>query len=391
MTGRLPPAGRPLGGDAWGAALSGFLRPREEGERFAAALGERFGGAVIRLHPSGRAALRSVLLACRTLRPERPEVVLGAYTCWSVPAAIRRTGLVPRPVDLDPETLDFDAAALAGVDGEKVAAVVTHHLCGLPNDTARLEEAARSWGAFLVDDGAQAFGARFRGGAVGSAGAAGILSFGRGKGLPALGGGAVVIPGGSPLAGVIPDGAPPVRGGGGVILAVLHGLFFRPSLYGIPAVLPFLHVGETNYDENFAEGRPSGSEAALGARLLSSEPEDRAGRIRIAAEYREGLAGVPGIRIPTPIEGAEPSYIRFPLLLPAHAKERFIARAAPLGASPYYPAPVTAIPAAAPIETGGPWPGAESIAARLVTLPVHPRVGERERRRLMEMVREAVR
>lgn len=387
---RIPPAGRPLGPDAWRAALSGCLRPRQGAARFTAALADRFGGAEVMLHGSGRAALASALLACRALRPERGEVVLGAYTCWSVPAAIRRAGLEPRPVDLDPGTLDFDPGALDRVDGRRVVALVTHHLCGVPNDTDRLRERAESWGAFLVDDAAQAFGARLRGQPVGGGGAVGILSFGRGKGLPALGGGALLLPDRSPLAGALPERAAPRPGAGGVLRALLHGLFFRPRLYGIPAALPFLGVGETVYEENFPDGPPAGSEAALGALLLASEEEDRGARNRIALAYAEGLRGLPGADLPRPAEGAEPSYIRFPLLLPADGKIRFLRRGTSLGASPYYPAPVTRIPGA-PESPGGPWPGADSIAERLVTLPVHPRVGEGDRNRLIRLAGEALR
>ena len=87
-----------------------------------------------------------------------------------MPAAAVRAGLKIRLVDVDPETLDFDDDSLERCDWGRVAALVTHNLFGLPNETKRLERLAEREGFLLIDDAAQAFGARRGGRAAGSAG-----------------------------------------------------------------------------------------------------------------------------------------------------------------------------------------------------------------------------
>lgn len=393
MTRRVPPAGHPFGAGDVASAFAGWGRPGREAERFRALLAADLGGVEVRLRSSGRDALLATLLACRALRPDRKDVIVGAYTCWSVPAAIRRAGLRARPLDLDPATLDFDDDALATEDGRSVLAIVTHHLCGFPNDTARLAEAAKRWGCFLIDDAAQAYGGRFGGRPLGTTGDAGVLSFGRGKGCPALAGGAVVFAAGSPLAGALPPPQPAVRGSGEVARAALHALFFRPALYGVPASLPFLRVGVTVYDEAFPTGGPSGAGAAIGARLLRSMAAERERRRAVAGELRALFAELPGIVVPVGRAGGESAPIRLPLLFPANGRARYLARAARLGASGYYPAPVTRIPRF-PRESlagEGPWPGAEAIAARLVTLPVHRASPASDRDELVRIAREECR
>jgi dTDP-4-amino-4,6-dideoxygalactose transaminase len=72
---------------------------------------------------SGRAALTVLLQALRR-EPGRREVVIPAYTCFSVPSAIARAGLTVRLCDVDPKTLDLDLNALVRLDLSRVVAIV---------------------------------------------------------------------------------------------------------------------------------------------------------------------------------------------------------------------------------------------------------------------------
>ena len=57
---------------------------------------------------SGKAALTLILQALKELHPERNEVLIPAFTCYSVPSSIVRAGLKVKLCDISPDTLDFD-------------------------------------------------------------------------------------------------------------------------------------------------------------------------------------------------------------------------------------------------------------------------------------------
>src|SRR4029077_3784186 len=128
---------------------------RDDGSRH---LAEHLGVANPVFVSSGRAAL-AILLKELCRHSDRREVVIPAYTCFSVPSAIARSGLTIRLCDVDPKTLDLDLNALVRLDLERALCIVPSGLYGLPGDLVTLEQIARRWGTSLVDDAAQCLGA----------------------------------------------------------------------------------------------------------------------------------------------------------------------------------------------------------------------------------------
>jgi perosamine synthetase len=110
----LPPTAAPLEArDLWYAVAGLF-----SADRAIAALEEEisrdFGVRHVFLLESGKAALALTLRALRAAQsaPARHQVVVPAYTCFSVPAAVLAAGLSPVVCDIDPATFDFDHAQL---------------------------------------------------------------------------------------------------------------------------------------------------------------------------------------------------------------------------------------------------------------------------------------
>jgi dTDP-4-amino-4,6-dideoxygalactose transaminase len=93
-------------------------------------------------------------------------VIVPAYTCYSVPAAIERAGLKPRLCDIDPATLAW-TTGLGHCDFSRTLAVISANLYGLPNALGEIEAFAAP-NVFLLDDAAQALGAKLDGRAAGS-------------------------------------------------------------------------------------------------------------------------------------------------------------------------------------------------------------------------------
>lgn len=128
------------------------------------------------------------------------EVIIPANTFIATAEAALYVGARPRFVDVLPDTLLIDPAAVEAAVNEKTAAVVGVHLFGQMCDTEALAAIAAKHGIALVEDAAQAHGARFAGKRAGSVGVATGFSFYPGKNLGALGDAGGVVTGDADLA-----------------------------------------------------------------------------------------------------------------------------------------------------------------------------------------------
>ena len=127
---------------------------------------------------NGTAALHAALEALGV--GEGDIVVTTPLTFVATANAVRFAGGTPVFADVDPETYNLAPRAVEEVvreHGDDVAAVIAVHLYGLPADVAPLREVADAHDLALVEDAAQAHGARYRGDRVGSLGDAACFSF----------------------------------------------------------------------------------------------------------------------------------------------------------------------------------------------------------------------
>jgi dTDP-4-amino-4,6-dideoxygalactose transaminase len=297
---------------------------------------------------------------------------MGAYTCFSVPAAAVASGLRVRLVDVTGRG-QIDAKALARLPLERAAAVVVCNLFGIPELLEPVRELAHAAGALVIDDAAQALGARSHEGPVGGRGDAGILSFGRGKPLSGLGGGAIVArawPG--ELPGAYPPASAPWRA---LARATVYDVALHPLVFRALSAVPALGIGETRFDVDFRRGPIDAASLTLAAALL---PElDAAARRReeqalaLAQGFEERTSLVP-LLTPKGAVGVYPRlFAQAPSAEGRDAALRALARAG-AGASGFYPSALDRVPALRPqlAEPTG-YPGARDLAARLLTLPTH--------------------
>ena len=361
----VPPVAVPFG--AMRVAATVFAFDSRSVSHFAQSLASSSGATLVALYGSGRAALSSLLEPTR--RSDRDEVVLPAYTCWSVPAAVVRAGMRVRLIAVAPRTLVADREASRSVPLDRVAAIVLPHAfayCGEVRN-ALAEVAFRDPDVLRIEDAAQAWPVD-----VSLAADALILSFARGKPLPLGGGGALLHRSTTPQEATA---ASPV-GLGSALALTAAALLARPAVYRIPRAFPFLGIGTTVYDPDFDVNTPFLRwQASLGLRLLPLLPEWNAARTRHATAIRAGLGEARGWAVPLPARGEAP--IRLPLLAPsAEGRVRAVAAFERQGisAATMYPAPLGSIPALRPhlANPGDPMPGADEIASRLFTLPVYP-------------------
>jgi len=380
----VAPAGAPLPARS---VLPSVFRSVGDRHGLAELLGERLGVQNPFFVSSGRAALAVLLKALRQ-GSDRREVVVPAYTCFSVPSAVARAGLTIRLCDVDPKTLDLDLNALMRLDLSKALCIVPSGLYGLPGDLVALEQIARTSGAFLVDDAAQCLGATKEGRACGSFGEAGFYSLGRGKGITTMGGGILVTPRrdlAQRIAGIVRDLPRPSAAAVGVAIAgsLAYSAMLRPSRYWFVSHVPFLELGASRFEPNFPIERLSAYQTRLAARLFPRLASYTEVRRQYADQLRSGIEGVEGVEIPRPVDGASPVYLRFPILARdgAHRSRLFRRlREAGISASASYPTAIGDIPGIEPYVAHHQevCPGAREMAARILTLPTHPGVAPRD-------------
>jgi dTDP-4-amino-4,6-dideoxygalactose transaminase len=121
------------------------------------------------------------------------EVIVPTNTFVATAEAVCAVGARPRFVDVLPDTLLLDAGAVAAAVGPATTAVIAVHLFGQMADVDALLPVSRRYGLALIEDAAQAHGARLRGRRAGSVGDAAAFSFYPGKNLGALGDGGAVV------------------------------------------------------------------------------------------------------------------------------------------------------------------------------------------------------
>lgn len=147
----------------------------------------------VQLECSGTSALMVALRTLKTLAPGRSEVVAPAYTCPLVALAVAQCGLRLRLCDLRADALDMDPQALRALCSERTLAVLPTHLCGRVADVAMAMDRAHAVGAYVVEDAAQALGAKFgpqpNDRPAGTLGDIGFYSLAVGKGLTTFEGG----------------------------------------------------------------------------------------------------------------------------------------------------------------------------------------------------------
>ena len=172
-----------LASGSWDSRFGNCVRSFED--RFAAFQNARYAVCV----SSGETALRLILQALEL--PAGAEVVLPAYTFVASATAVLQAGGVPVLADVDEQTLCLDPLAAEQLIGPNTYAIMPVHLGGLPAAIEELKDCADRHGLALVEDAAQAWGARYKGRGVGALGSAGGFSFHATKNLTAGEGGLI--------------------------------------------------------------------------------------------------------------------------------------------------------------------------------------------------------
>jgi hypothetical protein len=355
---------------------------RSDHQSVVAALCKRYSAADALLTNSGTSAL---ILALRKAIPQGGIVAFPGYACVDLTTAALGAGIRVRLYDTDPHTLSPDLDSVRKVIRRGVDGIVVAHLYGYPADLPGVQRLAAEYGIRVIEDAAQGAGGTLGGNLLGTFAELSILSFGRGKGMTAGSGGALLVNTLLLTAWTkrLRAGLGAAAGGGVEVMTLAaQSVLARPSVYRFPASIPGLKLGEMVYHPP-TEPRPMAAAAAaiLQSALKIDAREVEYRRIR-AKDLLNRITGSHAVSPVRAISGGEPGYLRLALIdLAGHRVPR-----ASIGAIRGYPMTLEQHAQLQPIlmpgERAG--KGAEFLRDRLFTLPTHSRVIQSDLERVAE-------
>jgi dTDP-4-amino-4,6-dideoxygalactose transaminase len=286
------------------------------------------------------------------------EVVLPALTAAFSAFAVSMVGATPVFADVDPQRYTLDPAAFEAAITPHTAAVIPVHLYGCPADMKAIVEIARRHHLLVLEDGAQAHGARYEGRRVGGLGDVAAFSFYPSKNLGAYGDGGAIVTEDAQLA----DKARMLRHGG-------QHKTYEHELIGTNSRL----------DEMQA--------AILRAKLAHLDSWNERRR-SLAARYDQGLRSLQDLSLPVIPADVEHVFHLYVVRTLARDALRDYLAGARVGTAVHYPKPVHLQPAYASLGyKEGSCPNAEAAAAEILSLPVFPQLTVHELEQVVRLVR----
>lgn len=350
-------------------------------------------GFTCELLNSGTASLALAMqLAKRRSGLSDGEVILPAYGCPDLVAAADFAGLTPVLVDIEADSPRFKLEQLAAAIKPATVAVTAVNFLGLGEDIAAIRSLIAGSGITLIEDNAQYYPVDSQ--ACGFEGDLVVLSFGRGKPISQMGGGALLAA--QPFSVSLQDAAAALPLEGQLhwrwqLKARIFNLVLHPGFYQFLQLLPFLRIGETRYHALDAIARMDPWRTHyLHLNVAAYQQRSRQIQARLAALLAS--VGMEEMDLCRRLRVLDNVLLRYPLLCDSPEQcDRLYARlsAQGLGASRMYEQPLPQV-SGVRSELQGDFPGAASFARRLLTLPTTSFVSERHLQALANCLREPV-
>jgi dTDP-4-amino-4,6-dideoxygalactose transaminase len=285
------------------------------------------------------------------------EVIVPSNTFIATWLAVSYAGATPIPVEPDKRTGNLDPSLIEAAITPRTKAIIPVHLYGQPADMDRINEIAAPYGIKVIEDAAQAHGARCEGRRAGTLGHAAGFSFYPGKNLGAMGDAGAVVTNDSAVADRV---------------RVLRN-------YG----------SRVKYDHELRgfNSRLDEFQAAVLRVKLRKLDEWNERRRRAALHYSQSLEGVPDLSLPFEPKFAEPVWHLFVVRHPQRdALQRHLA-AHGVGTIIHYPKQPHLQKAYEGMGyTSGQFPLAEAAANEVLSLPMGPHLSQAELEHVVESV-----
>jgi dTDP-4-amino-4,6-dideoxygalactose transaminase len=296
---------------------------------------------------NGLDALHLILRGCGI--GEGDEVIVPANTYIATWLAVSYTGATPIAVEPNPNTFNLAPENIEAAITEKTKAIMPVHLYGQPAEMGAIIEIGRKYHLKIIEDAAQAHGARYKNRRTGALGDAAGFSFYPGKNLGAFGDAGAVVTNDDELADAV---------------GVLRNYGSRAKYYN----------EVKGYNSRLDE-----VQAALLRVKLKRLDEWNDRRREIASFYLQTLEGVPDLGLPHVPDFAQPAWHLFVVQHPRRdALQQHLAQAG-VGTLIHYPVPPHLQRAYADFRFGrNQFPISERAAAAVLSLPMGPHLSQRD-------------
>ena len=286
------------------------------------------------------------------------EVITTPYTFIATSWAISYCGATPVYVDIDEATFNLNPALLEKAVTPRTKAVMPVHLYGHPFDVDAVQAICRKHNLPLVEDAAQAVGAKYRGKTVGTLGDISCFSFYPAKNLGACGEGGALVTNNAALA----ARAKSLRE---------HGSTQR------------YHHDEVGYNYRL-EGIQG---AVLGVKLKHLTKWNNERR-RVAKRYAELLAGTP-LQLPQEAAYAESAWHLYTVRHPRRDELKKFLDDHGIGNAVHYPVPLHLQKVYAPLgHKPGDFPVTEQASREVLSLPMFPELTDDQIQRVVAVIRD---
>ncbi len=390
-------------------ALRHFLWPERDAggseSRLEKATADKVGVRHARCVPQARYGIYLVL---RQLIEPGQTVVMSPYTIYDVVNMVLCAGGRPIFADISRETCNVRPDEVERLIDQRTGAVMVTHLHGLACEIEEIAEICRRKGVPLLEDAAQAFGARVDGRMLGSFGDAGVYSFGRAKNINAFFGGMIVTDRGDLYEGVCSAlGELPYEGwprlAKRIAQCLVGDLMTLPPIFWLITFRIFRFGALRNVESvnrivqteaspkrrdaipEHYHRRMTPMQADVAGRQLASLDRDGSVRQRFGRIYHEGLRGAPGVGLPPLRDDGSHVYLQFPIRV--KNRWQFVRYMMRNGRD----VAIQHMRSAAEIdvfrEFPAECPNARSVADSLVLLPTYPGYGEAEVLETMRVAR----
>ena len=300
----------------------------------------------------------ALLLALMALGVEAgDEVIVPAFTFVATAGSVARLGAKPVFVDILPDTYNLDSSLIERLITNRTRAIIPVHLFGLPADLDAIQDIARRRHLSVVEDAAQAIGARYREKQVGSTSEFGCFSFFPSKNLGGAGDGGLITTNS-------PETAERLR----VLRA--HGARRKYS-----------------YDVLGINSRLDAIQAAILRVKLRHLHDWTEGRRRNADRYQNlfashGLDRL--VKLPTTLSDCFHVYNQFTIRVPERDRLQNHLKTRGIPSEVYYPSPLHLQPAFQYLGyRPGTCPVAEAACREVVSLPIYPELTEQQQARVV--------
>jgi dTDP-4-amino-4,6-dideoxygalactose transaminase len=318
------------------------------GTRFAVGVASGTDALILALHAAG-------------VGPE-DEVLLPAFSFIASADTITLLGAKPVFADIKPDTFNIDADQLERLITSRTKVIMPVHLYGQPADMDPILALAQKHGLKVIEDNAQAIGAKYKGKRTGSIGEFGCISFFPSKNLGAYGDGGMILTNSEKSA---------------KHLRALRNHGNAKKYYST----------EQGWNSRLDELQA----AILRVKLRHLDAWGLERRAR-AASYDRLLSGIPGVIKPVVSPLVEHVYHQYTIRVPRRDHVQEVLAAHEIASTVYYPAPMHLQPIYSSLGyKRGDLPESERAAAEVLSLPIYPELTENQIARVAAALAGALR